>query len=83
VGKIHVEKLAKCREVSVFALQERAANTVFQWASSNAVAFDDTKSELLHFVTSNSFEEVKKKVVMSDGVGDGSPGQGRKHSKEG
>ena len=42
---------------------ERASQTVFQWAGSNAVAFDDTKTELMHFVSTNSFEEVKKKTV--------------------
>src|SRR5690606_23642742 len=42
---------------------EEASNTVFQWAGSNAVAFDDAKTELLHFVYSNSFVEVRKKVV--------------------
>src|SRR5690349_17351074 len=42
---------------------ERASETVFQWARGNAVAFDDAKTELMHFVSSNSFEEVKKKVV--------------------
>jgi hypothetical protein len=42
---------------------ERASQTVFQWARGNAVAFDDAKTELMHFVSSNSFEDVKKKVV--------------------
>src|SRR5690606_25990012 len=34
-----------------------AARTVFQWAERNAVAFDDSKSELLHFTRSRSTAE--------------------------
>jgi hypothetical protein len=28
---------------------EATTHTAFQWANSNAIAFDDYKSELLHF----------------------------------
>ena len=42
---------------------ERASATAFEWARGNAVAFDDSKSELMHFVSSNSSDEVRKKVV--------------------
>lgn len=35
-------------------LLERAAQVTFQWASDNAVAFDDSKSELLHFTRSRT-----------------------------
>jgi hypothetical protein len=38
----------KTREGNVRALAV-AARTAFQWARDNAVAFDDTKSEMLHF----------------------------------
>lgn len=34
-----------------------AAQTAFTWASRNAVAFDDSKSELLHFHRMHSTEE--------------------------
>src|SRR5690606_653438 len=34
-----------------------AAKTVFQWAERNAVAFDDSKSELLHFTRSRNTAE--------------------------
>src|SRR5690606_6507097 len=40
-----------------------AARTVFQWAEQNAVAFDDSKSELLHFTRSRSTAESEKQVT--------------------
>src|SRR5690606_14494452 len=42
---------------------EIAARTFFQWTSSNAVAFDESKSELLHFNRARSTEESNKKVI--------------------
>jgi hypothetical protein len=38
----------RTREDNAHAL-EKAAQTVFKWADENAVAFDDSKSEMLHF----------------------------------
>src|SRR5690606_29066197 len=40
-----------------------AARTVFQWAEQNAVAFDDSKSELIHFTRSRSTAESDKQVI--------------------
>src|SRR5690606_6106086 len=40
-----------------------AARTVFQWAERNAVAFDDSKSELLHFTRSRSTAESDNQVT--------------------
>ena len=40
--------LGKTAEENAKVLQE-AAKTVFTWAEENAVQFDDSKSELIHF----------------------------------
>ena len=45
-GCIHV--VGKSREANARTL-ERIAATAFRWADNNAVAFDDSKTELLHF----------------------------------
>src|SRR5690606_10998467 len=42
---------------------ESAPRTIFQWASSDAVAFEDSKSELLHFTRARSTAESNKKVI--------------------
>ena len=46
-------------------LQE-AAQTVFLWAAENAVQFDDSKSELIHFTKQRKLPE--DSVTLSNGT---------------
>lgn len=48
---------------------ELAAKIIFQWAQNNAVAFDDSKSELIHFHRKNNTQESDgKQVCLPNGT---------------
>ena len=43
---------------------ERVARTAFRWANENAVAFDDSKTELIHFHTRRAISSKPSILVM-------------------
>jgi hypothetical protein len=49
-------------------LLEAAAQTIFQWAQNNAIAFDDSKTELLHFTKQRSRHELGPPVALPNGT---------------
>src|SRR6202008_1773556 len=62
VGLVYTGRTIK---INVRTLQE-AAREIFKWAEENAVTFNDSKSELIHFTAQH--HEPKQIIVLPNGI---------------